>query len=100
MVALVFPGVWGNGYDISNKILQEDALQKGYSDLVNGSVLADLAAWQIPIVILGGLLLSKWLFWCFPGRGWGWCCPGDRMVAAAAFGNGEMTACEAMPSRL
>ena len=61
LVALVFPGVWGNGYDISNKILQEDALQKGYSDLVNGSVLADLAAWQIPIVILGGLVLAKFL---------------------------------------
>ena len=61
LVALVFPGVWGNGYDISNKILQEDALQKGYSDLVNGSVLDDLAAWQIPIVILGGLLLAKFL---------------------------------------
>ena len=61
LVALVFPGVWGNGYDISNKILQEDALQKGYSDLVNGSILADLAAWQIPIVILGGLLLAKFL---------------------------------------
>ena len=32
LVALVFPGVWGNGYDISNKILQEDG---SYSDLIS-----------------------------------------------------------------
>jgi len=58
LVALVFPGVWGNGYDISNKILQEDG---SYSDLINGSVLADLAACKIPIVILVELLLAKFL---------------------------------------
>ena len=61
LVALVFPGVWGNGYGISNEILQEDALKKGYSGLINGSMLSELAAWQIPIVILGGLLVAKFL---------------------------------------
>ena len=49
--------VWGNGYDIPIKFCR---CCKGYSDLVNGSVLADLAVGRFRRILVG-LLLAKFL---------------------------------------
>ena len=59
MIALIFPGVWGNGYEITNQILHADSSKAGLSGLVNGSVAFGLEAWQIPIFVLTGLLIAK-----------------------------------------
>ena len=61
LIALVFPGVWGNGYEITNKILHADSSETGFTELIQGSVLSDLQAWQIPLVVLAGLLVAKFV---------------------------------------
>ena len=61
LIALVFPGVWGNGYEITNQILHEDSSKIGFTKLIQGSVLSDLQAWQIPLVVLAGLLVAKFV---------------------------------------
>ena len=61
LIALVFPGVWGNGYEITNQILHADSSETGFTGLIQGSVLSDLQAWQIPLVVLAGLLVAKFV---------------------------------------
>ena len=61
LIALVFPGVWGNGYEITNKILHADSSETGFTELIQGSVLSELQAWQIPLVVLAGLLVAKFV---------------------------------------
>ena len=61
LIALVFPGVWGNGYEITNQILHGDSSEIGFTELIQGSVLSDLQAWQIPLVVLAGLLVAKFV---------------------------------------
>ena len=61
LIALVFPGVWGNGYEITNIILHVDSSETGFTELIQGSVLSDLQAWQIPLVVLAGLLVAKFV---------------------------------------
>jgi len=61
MIALVFPGVWGNGYEITNQILHGESSETGFTELIQGSVLSDLQAWQIPLVVLAGLLVAKFV---------------------------------------
>ena len=61
LIALVFPGVWGNGYEITNQILHGESSETGFTELVQGSVLSDLQAWQIPLVVLAGLLVAKFV---------------------------------------
>ena len=61
LIALIFPGVWGNGYGITNEILQANNNGKGFSVLVNGSILSDLNIWNISIVLLIGLLIAKYI---------------------------------------
>ena len=61
LIALVFPGVWGNGYEITNQILHEDSSKTVFTELIQGSVLSDLQAWQIPLVVLAGLLVAKFV---------------------------------------
>ncbi len=59
MIALIFPGVWGNGYEITNQILHADSSKTRLSGLVNGSIASGLEAWQIPFFVLAGLLVAK-----------------------------------------
>jgi len=61
LIALVFPGVWGNGYEITNQILHGESSETGFTQLIQGSVLSDLQAWQIPLVVLAGLLVAKFV---------------------------------------
>ena len=61
LIALVFPGVWGNGYEITNQILHGESSETGFTELIQGSVLSDLQAWQIPLVVLAGLLVAKFV---------------------------------------
>ena len=61
LIALVFPGVWGNGYEITNQILHADSSETGFTGLIRGSVLSDLQAWQISLVVLAGLLVAKFV---------------------------------------
>ena len=61
LIALVFPGVWGNGYEITNQILHADSSETGFTGLIQGSVLSDLQAWQISVVVLAGLLVAKFV---------------------------------------
>jgi len=61
LIALVVPGVWGNGYEITNQILHGESSETGFTELVQGSVLSDLQAWQIPLVVLAGLLVAKFV---------------------------------------
>ena len=61
LIALVFPGVWGNGYEITNQILHADLSETGFTGLIQGSVLSDLQAWQISVVVLAGLLVAKFV---------------------------------------
>ena len=61
IVALIFPGVWGNGYGITNEILQANSDEKDFSGLLNGSILSDLNIWKIPILLLAGLLIAKFI---------------------------------------
>ena len=61
LIALVFPGVWGNGYEITNQILHGESSEAGFTELIQGSVLSDLQAWQIPLVVLAGLLVAKFV---------------------------------------
>ena len=61
LIALVFPGVWGNGYEITNQILHVESSETGFTELIQGSVLSDLQAWQIPLVVLAGLLVAKFV---------------------------------------
>ena len=61
LIALVFPGVWGNGYEITNQILHGESSKTGFTELIQGSVLSDLQAWQIPLVVLAGLLVAKFV---------------------------------------
>ena len=61
LIALVFPGVWGNGYEITNQILKAESPETGFSVLVQGSVLESLDAWKIPLVVLAGLLMAKFV---------------------------------------
>ena len=61
LMALVFPGVWGNGYEITNQILHGESSETGFTELIQGSVLSDLQAWQIPLVVLAGLLVAKFV---------------------------------------
>ena len=61
LIALVFPGVWGNGYEITNQILHGESSETGFTELIQGSVLSDLQAWQIPLVVLAGLLAAKFV---------------------------------------
>lgn len=44
LIALAFPGVWGNGYVVTNRILREEFLSEAF-----------------PLLFLGGLFLAKWL---------------------------------------
>ena len=59
LIALVFPGVWGNGYEITNQILKAESPETLSSGLIKGSLLAELEAWQIPLVVLAGLFVAK-----------------------------------------
>ena len=59
LMALVFPGVWGNGYEITNQILKAESPETLSSGLIKGSLLAELEAWQIPLVVLAGLFVAK-----------------------------------------
>ena len=61
LIALVFPGVWGNGYEITNQILHAESSETGFTGLIRGSVFSDLQAWQIPLVVLAGLLVAKFV---------------------------------------
>ena len=61
LIALVFPGVWGNGYEITNQILHADSSETGFTGLIQGSVLSNLQAWQISVVVLAGLLVAKFV---------------------------------------
>ena len=61
LIALVFPGVWGNGYEITNQILHGESSETGFTELIQGSVLSELQAWQIPLVVLAGLLVAKFV---------------------------------------
>ena len=61
LIALVFPGVWGNGYEITNQILLAALSETGFTGLIQGSVLSDLQAWQISVVVLAGLLVAKFV---------------------------------------
>ena len=61
LIALVFPGVWGNGYEITNQILHADSSETRFTGLIQGSVLSDLQAWQISVVVLAGLLVAKFV---------------------------------------
>jgi len=61
LTALVFPGVWGNGYEITNQILKAESPETGFLVLVHGSVLESLDAWKIPLVVLAGLLVAKFV---------------------------------------
>ena len=61
LIALVFPGVWGNGYEITNQILHAGSSETGFSGLIRGSVLSNLPAWQISLVVLAGLLVAKFV---------------------------------------
>tara|TARA_B100001094_G_scaffold183928_1_gene178195 strand:+ start:221 stop:2038 length:1818 start_codon:yes stop_codon:yes gene_type:complete len=61
IVALIFPGVWGNGYGITNEILQANIDKKDFSGLLNGSILSDINIWKIPILLLAGLLIAKFI---------------------------------------
>ena len=61
IVALIFPGVWGNGYGITNEILQANSDEKDFSGLLNGSILSDINIWKIPILLLAGLLIAKFI---------------------------------------
>ncbi len=61
LIALVFPGVWGNGYEITNQILKAESPETGFLVLVQGSVLESLDAWKIPLVVLAGLLVAKFV---------------------------------------
>jgi CIC family chloride channel protein len=60
LMALVFPGVWGNGYEITNQILNAKSPGTLSSGLIKGSLLAELEAWQIPLVVLAGLFVAKY----------------------------------------
>ena len=60
LMALVFPGVWGNGYEITNQILNAKSPGTLSSGLIKGSLLAELKAWQIPLVVLAGLFVAKY----------------------------------------
>ncbi len=59
LMALVFPGVWGNGYEITTEILKAESPETLSSGLIKGSLLAELEAWQIPLVVLAGLFVAK-----------------------------------------
>jgi CIC family chloride channel protein len=61
LVALIFPGVWGNGYGITNEILQVNSDEKDFSVLLNGSILFGLNIWKISIILLLGLLIAKFI---------------------------------------
>ena len=61
LIALVFPGVWGNGYEITNQILHADSSETRFSGLIRGSVLSSHATWQIPLLVLAGLLVAKYV---------------------------------------
>ena len=61
LTALVFPGVWGNGYGITNQILQTGSSETGFSDLIRGSIISHFQIWQIPLVVLTGLLFAKFV---------------------------------------
>ena len=61
LIALVFPGVWGNGYEITNQILHAGSSETGFSGLISGSILSNLQAWQISLVVLAGLLVAKFV---------------------------------------
>ncbi|MEO1863821.1 MAG: chloride channel protein [Verrucomicrobiia bacterium] len=63
LIALVFPGVWGNGYEITNQILhlKAESPETEFLVLVQGSVLESLDAWKIPLVVLAGLLVAKFV---------------------------------------
>jgi CIC family chloride channel protein len=56
LIAVAFPGVWGNGYVITNRILHED-----FDRLAAPWVQGNLTGGGWVLVFLGGLLLAKLL---------------------------------------
>jgi CIC family chloride channel protein len=61
LIALIFPGVWGNGYGVTNEILQVNSDEKDFLVLLNGSILFGLNIWKISIILLLGLLIAKFI---------------------------------------
>jgi CIC family chloride channel protein len=56
LIAVAFPGVWGNGYAITNRILHED-----FQHLAAPWVQGNLSGGGWVLLFLGGLLLAKLL---------------------------------------